>query len=444
MRNSARLILTLIALIPLLAKAQEQQPTLEQRIKILEQRVLEAEAQQSLNIFKFSGQMTSSYDDIAVKEEYPDPKDNTGLNYLRLRFSLDMLADLDPKLKIYTRMTTTKFFNRTNAQGLETRPNDFDAAYRYGPPNVFLEKAYLDYLVNEKFTVSVGKLPTVEGGPSHIWDSQPRQGTYPMMNFNVPLDGVAGTYKFSMPAGYAAFLRLLYTPFTVVNLGGPNDAYLKFPKEDFSGITPMGADIKNIFNLFAVQVEYNFPTRFSETLNSLAVQSTRLPDAPAMTGAGTSNLRYTAQADTLYLRLSKLFDLPLTFVTSFTYTGIDAFGFAAPGVGIGGNTSEAHAYGHSLVMDVRYDLKKWAIGAEYLEVSRNVFSFSTADEDLVRFYRTPGWGQHLYLTRKLTDLVTLRLGYRHKTQTNFNLTAGDVVTTDRDIRNFYVRLRTDF
>ncbi|XGC79927.1 DUF3373 family protein [Bdellovibrio bacteriovorus] len=443
MRNSARFFIILFALIPLLAKAQEQ-PTLEQRIKILEEKITEAQAQQSLNIFKFSGQMTSSYDDIAVKEDYPDPKDNTGLNYLRLRFSLDMVADLDPKLKIYTRMTTTKFFNRLHAQGLETRPNDFDAAYRYGGPSVFLEKAYLDYIVNNKFTISVGKLPTVEGGPSHIWDSQPRQGTYPMMNFNVPLDGVAGTYKLDMPSGYGAFLRILYTPFTFVNLGTPNDAYLKFPKEDYSGITPMGADIKNIFNLFAAQLEYTFPTQFANDLNSIALQSTHLPDAPAMTGAGTSNLRYTAQADTAYLRLSRLFNVPLTLVTSFTYTAIDAFGFAAPGVGIGGSSPETHHYGHSLVVDLRYDLKKWALGAEYLEVSQNVFGFSTADEDLVRFYRTPGWGQHYYLTRKLTPLVTLRFGYRHKVQTNLPLTAGNLVHTDRDIRNFYVRLRTDF
>lgn len=443
MRNYARFCLAFIALVPLLAHAQEQ-PTLEQRIQILEQKITEAQAQQSLDVFKFGGQMTSSYDDLAVKEEYPDPKDNSGLNYLRLRFSLDTTVDLDPKLKIYTRMTTTKFFNRLHAQGVETRPNDFDAAYRYSTPNVFLEKAYLDYVVNNKFTVSVGKLPTVEGGPSHIWDSQPRQGTYPMMNLNVPLDGVAGTYKFDMPPLYAAYLRFLYTPFTIVNLGTVNDAYLKFPKEDFSGITPVGADVKNIYNLFATQVEYNFPTRFTNDLNSLAVQSTRLPDVPAMSGAGTSNIRYTAQIDTIYLRLNKLFDVPLTFVTSFTYTGLDSFGLAAPGVGIGSSLPETHAYGHNLIVDLRYDFKKWAVGAEYLEVSKNVFSFSTADEDLVRFYRTPGWGQHLYFTRKLTELVTLRFGYRYKVQTNFPISAGDLISTDRDIRNFYVRLRTDF
>ncbi|XGC79928.1 DUF3373 family protein [Bdellovibrio bacteriovorus] len=428
------------------AQDPSDDPALIERVRILEEKLAELQADQNLDFIRFGGQMTSSYDDISVKEAYPATLDNTGLQYLRLRYSFDMFMDLDPRLKIYTRMTASKFFNRAEAQGLLTRPNDLDAAHKYNGPSVVLEKAYLDYSVSPSLVLSIGKLPTAEGLPTHLWDNQPRQGTYPYMNFNIPLDGLAATYKFNeeLPEGHVLAVRGLYTPITTVNLGNGENSYLNPPKEDVNGTTPTGRDVPPMSNAFTLQFDYSAEHVPLGKYNGIIFQNTKLRDLPLPSGVGTSDLSYSGEINTLYIEFLDFLRSRFDFTAMYSYTIIDAYGFFAPGYGAGGTMRESHLYGQSLLVSGRYHFKKWIMGAEYIQNSRQAFSFSTADEDLVKFYRNPGWGYHIYFTKRLNDFLTLRIGYRGKTQTNYYVAPGPIQSTDRDIRNYYIRLRTDF
>lgn len=428
------------------AQQPSDDPALVERARILEERLNNLQAEQELEFISFGGQMTSSYDDVNVKETYPDTINATGLQYLRLRYSFDMYMDLDPRLKIYTRMTTTKFYNRSIAQGLLTRPTDLDAAHKYNGPSVILEKAYLDYAVSPELVLSVGKLPTVEGFPSHLWDNQPRQGTYPYMNFNIPLDGIAATYKMGrdLPEGHVLALRALYTPITTVNLGDGSNSYINPPKEDTNGITPVGRDVSPMSNAFTLQLDYSAQDSPLGKSNGIIYQATKLRDLPLPSDMGTSNLSYSGEIHTLYVEFMDFLLSRFDITAMYSYTILDAYGFFAPGLGAGGTMGEAHLYGQSLLISGRYKFNKWLLGAEYIQNSRQAFSFSTADEDLIRFYRNPGFGYHIYFTKRLTDFLTLRIGYRDKTQNNYYVGPGPISSTDRDIRNYYIRLRTDF
>ncbi len=91
-------------------------------------------------------------------------------------------------------------------------------------------------------------------------------------------------------------------------------------------------------------------------------------------------------------------------------------------------------YGNTWVFNARYRWDKWAVGAEWLSASKLIRYFYTADEDLFGFYRSPGMGKHVYLTRKFAEFLTLRVGFREKDLSNFPVTAGPIRDTDRNIK----------
>lgn len=428
---------------------QKQIDELLQRMRLMEQELAGVKAEQELDIVSIHGQLTSSYDEIATKETYPTPRDRRRVNYLRLRFSLDANVDLDPKLKIYSRFTTTKFFNRAYSEGVNiTRQlNDMEMAFRHQGPQVFLEKAYVDYTPVPNWTFSVGRLPTVEGPPSHMWDSQPTQGTYPILNFNLALDGIAATYRSIQTEQEELLFRALYTPLSIINLGnGGSDGYIDPPKQDvvLPGNAAAGADMSPLINTLSLQADYlSKENEISERTN-IILQGTLLRHHRLFSGLGVAELEYSAMNNTLYMELQGFLRSRFDLAASFTQSITDSHGLAAPGVGAGSSLDETHAHGYSLMLDGRYRWKTWAVGAEYLEVSRQVISFAFTDEDLFDFYRNPGWGKHVYVTHKLMDFLTLRIGYRNKVQTNYRITGGPLRNTDRELNNIYLRLRADF
>ncbi|UOF01392.1 DUF3373 family protein [Bdellovibrio reynosensis] len=427
---------------------QKQIDEILQRMRLMEQELADVKAEQELEIVSIHGQLTSSYDEIATKETYPTPRDLRRVNYLRLRFSLDANVDLDPKVKIYSRFTTTKFFNRAFSEGrnIARQFNDMEMAFRHQGPHVFLEKAYLDYTPVPQWTFSIGRLPTVEGPPSHLWDMQPTQGTYPILNFNLALDGIAGTYRYLHTPHEQLLFRGLFTPLSIVNLGNTgNEWYIDPPKGDITtGNAAAGSDMAPLINIGALQMDYlSTQNDYSERTN-VVLQGTLLRDYRFFSGQGTSNLEYSAMNNTLYMEAQGILRSRFDLAASFTQSITESYGLAAPGIGAGSTTDETHAHGYSLMFDGRYRWKRWAVGAEYLEISRQVISFAFTDEDLYDYYRNPGWGKHVYLTHKLTDFLILRLGYRNKVQTSYRITGGPIRNTDRELNNVYLRLRADF
>lgn len=422
---------------------------LEERFKALEKRLTELEADHSLQSFRLSGFLVTTYDDLSVSQTFPTANalNNDHLDYLRLLFSLNADFDLSPHVKIYSRLTTTKLFNKFRSEGGQaTVSRDFDPGHSYTSATVYLEKAYIDYLPgNGDFVFSIGRLPTTDGPPANFWDLRSRAGTYPFMNFNLPLDGIAASYKFDsyLDKSEQLSLRVMYTPLLTVALG--SNAYLKPPHEDDLNDVGTGNKVNTMSEAGAVQVDYSRMDMSFADQGSALLHVTYLGDRVLSAGTGTSTARINGSITSLYAELIGIANTGFDMTASFSYSAFHSngsFGAGLGGLGTMGDSSDI--YGDTTVLNARYRWDQWAVGAEWLTASKLVRYFSTADEDLVGFYRTPGIGRHIYVTRKFADFLTLRLGYREKDLSNFLVGVGPVVDTDRQIKNFYALLRADF
>lgn len=415
--------------------------------KSVEERLAELEANQNLRYLSFSGFLISSYDHISVNETYPRALDHSDLQYARLRLSMNADAEVSSQIKVYTRLTVTKFMNNWRSQGgTPYYIQDVEGVYSHSGSAIHLEKAYVDLSCPETvWTLSVGRLPTVNGSPEHFWDILPRQGTYPLLTFDAPLDGVGLTYRADsyLPTDHELSLRALYTPFMDVSWGGMYK-YLMPPKEDSNGTNPSGADTDTMIKMWSLQADYSLKDQQRwEQLNAI-VQYYQGGPLPFSSGAGTSDLNIEVNGLTGLLEVTGILQTGFDVSVSHTYTNAISDGLLAPGLGFGTDQDSGSNHGSLTLLSTRYRWVNWAVGAEWLSASNVPFYFSAAPEDLTRFYSTPGSGEHVYVAKKIFNLVTARAGYRQQDLRNYPIAFGPVASTDRHIKTYYISLRTDF
>ncbi|MGE9744918.1 DUF3373 family protein [Bdellovibrio bacteriovorus] len=433
-------------LMGVLAQA-EQGPAYVVTPKSVEERLAELEANQHLRYLSFSGFLINTYDHISVSESYPDSLDHSDLQYLRLRFSLNADAEISPQVRVYTRLTTTKFVNNWRTQGgSPSYIQDIEGIYSNSGSWIFLEKAYVDLSCPESvWTLSVGRLPTVNGSPEHMWDLLPRQGTYPLLTFDAPLGGAALTYRADrlLPQDHELAVRLLYTPFVDVFWGG-NLKYLKPPQDDTNGNTPVGNETDTLINMGSVQLDYSIQNPQGAEQAGFILQYYKSGRLPFSSGAGTSDLNVQVDGVTGLLDVIGIAQTGWDVSVSHSYTNAISDGLLAPGLGFGTDQEHGSNYGSLTLLSARYRWSSWAAGAEWLSSSDAPFYFSAAPENLTRFYSTPGHSGHLYLTKKWLSLVTIRAGYRQQNYSSLPLGFGPVQSTDRILKTYYLSLRTDF
>ncbi|UXR64954.1 DUF3373 family protein [Bdellovibrio bacteriovorus] len=439
------IFLSVLLLLSVSVRAQTEQQTSSP--KSVEERLAELEANQNLRYISLSGFLISSYDHIAVSETYPRALDHNDLQYARLRFSLNADAELNPQLKVYTRLTATKFMNNWRSQGgTPYYIKDIEGVYSQSGSEIHLEKAYVDLSCPASlWTLSVGRLPTVNGSPEHFWDVLPRQGTYPLLTFDAPLDGVGVTYRADshLPMNHELSLRALYTPFMDVSWNGMYK-YLMPPKEDTTGGTPSGSDTDTMIKMWALQADYSLKDQERWEDLTAIVQYYQGGPLPFSSGAGTSDLNIEVNGLTGLLEVMGIAQTGLDVSLSHTYTNAISDGQFAPGLGFGTDKNSGSNQGSITLLSTRYRWATWALGLEWLSASNVPFYFSAAPEDLTRFYSTPGSGEHLYVTKKIFNLVTARMGYRQQDLQNYPITFGPVASTDRQVKTYYLNLRTDF
>jgi len=420
--------------------------------KSLEERVAELEANHSLNIFSFSGFFVTDYDNISTSQSFPSALNHNNLDYFRLRFSLNVDADVSKYVKFYSRFTTYKFFNQWQTQGSNAVVGqDLGSLTNYSNgPGVILEKAYLDLIIpDSNVTISLGRLPTVDGTPTNWWDMRARMGTYPLMSFDYPLDGIALTYKADdfLPVGHQLALRALYTPFTNVYEGNQHtNAYIIPPKADSNNGTPEGNDINTLVDLGAVQIDYTYKEPSWADQANLILQYYRSGNVPIASGSGTSTLSVSTSAATLCAEALGIAKTGFDMSFSYTYSQLSSHGlYDGAGTGLGTAADGDSLSGNIMLLSLRYHWDDdWAVGGEWLHGSNAVFHYGGDEEDLTGFYQTNGTGKHIYVTRKFTSFVSLRAGYREQDMTDLGFQVGPIQSTDRRIKTTYLSLRTDF
>lgn len=432
------------SMMPMMAQAQS-----------LEDRVAELEANQSINIFKFSGSFFTRYDNI-MKAQQTDPAagptnpfnapfDKKDLSYLRMKFQFNADAEVSKHVKFYSRFTMSKYFNTFYQSGAPTTTAgaDLGVSNGFGGSQVVIEKAYADISIPDtNFTFSVGRLPTVDGQPQNYKDGRARMGTYPMMSYDSVLDGFALTYRADeyIPADHKLAMRVIYTPFSQYSLKSRTD----------SPVDQTGSNLNTQVSAVAAQVDYSVNNLSWAENMGLVAQYLQTGDLyypnEASTALGNSTINIATGSTTLAAEMMGIaqtgLDLSLTYLaTSLKNNG--KFNGPFP-VGLGTNLSDETINGGIFLLSTRYRLGSWILGAEYLNGSENSFFYAPNDETLTSFYSTRGDAYHAYVTKKFGQNLSLRLGYMDQQYKYTPIALGSPVKTDRMTQTGYANLRLDF
>ena len=478
------------------------QPVLAQQASV-EDRLSELEANASLNVWSFRGTLVTRYDSLSGEQETDskvisdalkaglngasagagdlyagalnqDAFEKQSTSHLRLRYSFDADASVSPTFKFYSRLTASKFMNKFASQGSSSDglTDDLTSADAGNGSQIVLEKAYADLLLqNTNFIISAGRLPTVDGAPTHFWDGRARLGTYPMMSYNAVLDGFAVTYKADEFLGGTNKLaaRIVYTPFSNINFGSPlGGTGILTPYSDGNS-----NKMPNQTDLTALQLDYSTgQTSFAENVSVIVQQlkSSKInfnTGASPLADAGTSNptdLTLELGSTTVAVEVNNLmdsgFDLSLThfmsqvktqgtlhvYIQGSGYQKMGGYGCFSTTLSTLGQGCEETYNGNISVASLSYKLPISArIGAEYVKGGKENFYFDGAGENLTDFYSTPGTATHLYWTQMLSSNTTFRFGVMNQNYEYTTLGYGRAaIESDRKIMTSYANLRMDF
>lgn len=421
----------------------------------LEDRVSELEAQQSLNIFSFSGYLWNRWDGVTTK---PEGADEETFNNLRMGFGLNINANISNRLKFYSRLGVRKYYNLwTGPNGKYTREfGGLDAgADGSVSSTVYLDKAYFDYSMSENFVLSMGRLPTVDGTPAHLWDAQARMGTYPMLSYNSILDGIAFTYKLDrfMPEGHKLALRFIQTPFSSV-------AYTdsKYPNEvGQDHTTNANGNLPSLTAVNTLHVDYNMPKNIVSDATNIIWQSWRakfrFPNA-WFTGGQTSSLAVDWGVSTLSMEFNGLMGTGLDLAVNSVSSSITSTGAAGVLAGVcnthkfGFGTddcTEGTTKGTMTSISARYKImSKTYLGLDSVSATKGFFYYDAAGVEITDWFITPGTATHVYVTHKLEDNLTLRVGNTVQQSKYDSMTTGAIGEDKTKITTNYVQLRLDF
>lgn len=364
---------------------------------------------------------------------------------------------MSKKISFYSTLTASKYFNTWAVQpsGVGTAPSYLtdpsDSRAELGP-QIYLEKAYADYRFAEQFTFSFGRLPTMDGPPSHLPLGKARMGTYPSMGYNAPFDGIAFSYNLPIDADQSFSARILYTPMSYYTsstgkIGGAGN---------LGNVTIAGSKINSLSDFTSLMLEYNLANTSVANKISILAMAYQTGDLPidgslfnAGGGAGAGLVNFKVGGQVIVAELNQIMDSGFDLAVTYLNTKVENSGtITVPGLGsiygFGASSEGESLTGNSTLVSARYKWSDLFIGAEYLAGGKNVFNYDPATEVVNGFYSTPGTGTHAYALYKLTPELGWRLGYMKQEYKNTPFSFGASSDTDREITTYYTDLRLDF
>ena len=438
----------------------------------LSERVDNLEAEAILNIFSFSGSLKGQY----FKVTNPN---NEKLDLYRLQSSLNVHADISPRLKFNSRYMMGKYFNTLTQERftiLDTRKS-LTAAHNYNDSRLHVERAYVDYfLKGTSLAFSIGRLPTFGGSPLHYYDNLPEQSTYPMMAYNAELDGLALTWDMhrTLSSKHSGIIRFIYTPLSHLNYTQIPYYPLDLPTtatndrkmtSDFIGTFTAEYSYspqKSFFDQWGVKFFYtslddiSFPDLVipADIVNSTPPYSViRFPDKMMdirllsihneFRNIAGSGLSLHASILHSYLTTHRL-----AVLGANTLLGLPEreLGFRSEETG----TIKGRTYLLTLKQKLSYP-KNHHVGLEFLKGDKKAFipSQLASEEDSTNFYATMGKAWHFFYLWPLEKHLFLRLGYRkqkidHELNYIGNFGMGSPSPVDNEITSWYSNILIHF
>lgn len=452
----------------------------ETSISDLENRLFDIELEMSeKKPIVIDGMLQTIYRSTSRKEDDAHSRSNTD------EFTSSLFVSFEKKdqenLKVYTTIGAEYFWNN-NTQStdyvLETGQIELRGTY------MFVQKAYFDYFFNDKkFALSVGRLPTVDGPPIEKHLGQERLGTYPILLYSLPLDGVALTTNlknlFSLDDRH--ILRFIYTPFFSLDTSGrPNSvgsssSQLSTNKGEaiFLNYETSG-EVENLFNYSFILQGFRANLMRMEAIEARGLAN-ELCEAGGSAGAicGSSPSRdgnlyevyseggriATMEAILGHIDLQNILDSNISYYLSYKLSKFISEGRlkadlieqnnggAAP-VGtslgeIGGFIYDQDEEAEEFLTGLNYSNKTWTFGFEYLKRSIGALPGILSSSSITDFYSNVGHGNHFYMNHKLERNFSVTVGYMDMLE-ELAFQGLNYQKSNTEVKTLYTNLTIDF
>ncbi|HYX36722.1 MAG TPA: DUF3373 family protein [Oligoflexus sp.] len=410
----------------------------------LQKRVEALEYQGFENTLSWSGFFETRFDQVTFK---PDVGDKSTMNLSRNLAGIDFRSKPLPNVSVFGRFTYSNVFNNLpTASG-----SGVNLGRTYASNEVVVERLFLNYGVIEGLTLSVGRLPTLDGPPTHIYDGLSRQGSYPRQVYSSALDGYALTYNIPLNSQTQSLsARLVYTPLSEITVTNSASGVGVFEKTEVK--TPAGVGTGVFHNstvpLTSWMLDYSWDNSgFAQNVSAI-YQGFKFSDLKV------PGWKADYMINSLYLEFKDIASTGLTVYESYTKTKlVNEGGVTLPtggSISFGANKADATIEGTINITGLVYTLpvaamKNPLIGYEMYSADKNSVQFDAANRDAIGFYVQRGKGNHIFYTQPLNNIMKLRLGMMDsKPEYAPGLAAGEFAKTKDTTTAIYANLRTDF
>ena len=384
----------------------------------LEDRVEELEFARDLNVVQWSGELNTRADSVTKETD----GNKVNFNLYRMKFSLNIDANLSDRLAFHGRLTQSKVMNDVTGPGDEL--SALSNLHGYAGNELYVEKAYFDFKLTNNFILTLGRLPTAEGGPYHLTIGKPNRSSYPRLAYAYSLDGMALTDNL----GGLSF-KALYHPFPTSDR---SDNFFK-EKTLGTGQTSKTGDA----HLWVGMVDYSLSNTFLAkkidlnlhyvSAENLYIFSQTIPvDA---TTTVVSDLYLHTKRVSAYAELAGVMNTPLTvavahsagssrgFVSQNTTTVTDGAGTTVAVV-VGEKSNPKPVYAAGTLLTLKYDLmisgKKHAVGAQYMSNNKFFSLTDLAGREPFNLWSVSGTAMHLFYNMPLENGLVWNTGYIEK------------------------------
>ena len=389
-------------------------------------------------------------------------------------FRLNLDSDGHDRVKFYSTLAATYFWNN-NFQSPSVKV--LDNTQKVQGMDMRVQKAYIDYFLNDKkLSISLGRLPTQYGPPTHFSANTGRQGTYPLLLYSVPLDGIALTANLGkfMGAENRYIFRLIFSPLnntssvSSIETVGNEAPFNTIESEGgsvFMANLETSGDLSSGGNYAFILQGYS--ARFGRSKGLSGVRGALQSSMPA--GSIDRNVYEIASDDENIATINALigyFELTNFGATKFdlygsykqtefkregNFTAViveDNNGAALGGVGseidIGGFLYDQDESGESINLGLRYKFNpKFNLGLEYLRQTKgdapfgiNTFNFSDLPINL-------GVGYRFYSNYKIEHNLNFGVGLE-VAETEYSFNGQKYTDVDSRTETIFTSLRYSF
>lgn len=421
----------------------------------LDERLTDLELKSITDKIKTDMELSSFYGNI--QEKNSTVKDGEATHKItKNTFKIGFSGEVNNEVKLYSSFAV----NHLGNDDLQTNKTpSFERTEGESGSRVLLRSAYFDYRPSRgPVILTMGRLPTTNGPPEHMRSSRSRQGTYPVTNYSLPVDGAALTVDWHnmLKTNFSLITRTVYTVGSGNFDADPNEGTRFDPKrptevtDSSVGFSQM-LEIEKKFSkgqrlLFIAQYShYDFSAFRSAVtqggiLESAAQSNSTLAALMAANGGEDFNT-YRLLADnkdmvkvriaTLYSEFQNMFGTRFDSYLSYTRSVTDpranikarvlasnntnatlqALYPVGTEINLGGFLRSERAEGNRYLLGARYKFKKLDVGLEYVTSTGYAIQTDLYSDDFLHFGSYPGDIYHGYANYHLGKNFTLRAGH---------------------------------